>query len=185
MEWQQQMKDKARAASNENERRHYLAELHSKYYGRFEDVLDRALHSHMWLRIPYIASVVAEAIHYRDVSVYELYAFCIMPNHVHLLVGVQRSDTSLYKILQSLKAFTARKCNTLLHREGAFWQHESYDHIVRDDAELTRIVEYLMNNPVKAGLCKEWQDWPWTYVKTELLEVDSGSRHHELGAPFS
>jgi len=171
-EWQRSIRDKARVASHESERRNLLVELHSKYFGRFDNVLDRALDGPTWLRLPEIAAVVAEAIHYRDVRTYDLDAFCIMPNHVHLLVGVERSNTSLYRILQSLKAFTARKCNKLLCREGAFWQHESYDHIVRDGAELDRTARYILRNPLEAGLCKEWQDWPWTYVKRDILEMD-------------
>lgn len=59
------------------------------------------------------------------------------------------------KILQDLKRFTARECNKILNRSGTFWQHESYDHVVRDYNELQRIVEYVLNNPVKAGLCEK------------------------------
>ena len=62
-------------------------------------------------------------------------------------------------ILRLLKGSTARECNKLLNRSGKFWQHESYDHVVRDDKELKRIVKYVLNNPVKAGLCKKWDDW--------------------------
>jgi REP element-mobilizing transposase RayT len=171
-EWRRRVRENVGAASNESERRIFLAELHSKYFDGFDNVLDRALDGPTWLRHPEIAAVVAEAIHYRDTKTYDLDAFCIMPNHVHMVVGVERSDTSLYKILQSLKAFTARKCNELLGREGDFWQHESYDHIIRDEAELDRTVRYVLNNPVEAGLCGEWQNWPWTYVKRDILEMD-------------
>jgi REP element-mobilizing transposase RayT len=176
-EWRQRIRDTARTTFDESERRKLIVELHSKYFGKVDEVLDRALNGPTWLRRPEIANVVAEAMHYRDRKAYDLDAFSIMPNHVHLLVGVERSDTSLYKILQSLKAFTARKCNHLLHREGPFWQHESYDHVVRDDAELHRTVRYILNNSVEAGLCNEWQDWPWTYVKKDILEIDSKWGH--------
>jgi putative transposase len=97
-----------------------------------------------------------------------------MPNHVHLLIGVQRSDTCLNAILQSLKAYTARKCNKLLTREGPFWQHESYDRVIRDGPELGQVVRYIINNPVAAGLCGNWEDWRWTYVKNDLLEMYPG-----------
>ena len=52
----------------------------------------------------------------------------------------------------------------MLKREGAFWQSESYDHVVRNDVELKRIIAYVLNNPVKAGLVENWQDWPYSYV---------------------
>ncbi len=58
--------------------------------------------------------------------------------------------------------------------EGAFWQHESYDHVIRNGPELGRIVRYILDNPVAAGLCKNWEDWPWTYVKAGILEMFPG-----------
>ncbi len=61
------------------------------------------------------------------------------------------------RTLQSLKGYTARQANRILQREGAFRQAESYDRVVRDAAELERIVVYVLNNPVKAGLVSEWQ----------------------------
>ena len=83
---------------------------------------------------------------------------------------VKRSDTSLYKILQSLKAYTARAANKILQRGGAFWLHESYDHVVRDEKELERIIWYVLNNPVKARLVKEWHEWPWLYCRPDMVE---------------
>jgi REP element-mobilizing transposase RayT len=91
-----------------------------------------------------------------------------MPNHVHIVINVERSGTSLYKILQSLKAYTARECNKILNRTGSFWQHESYDHVIRNDKELNNIIWYVLNNPVKAGLVSDWQKWKWNYCKYEL-----------------
>lgn len=81
------------------------------------------------------------------------------------------SDYIVTKILQDLKKFTAVKCNKLLNRSGAFWQHESYDHVVRDEKELRRIVEYVLNNPVKAGLCEKWEDWKYSYCNFKYLSL--------------
>lgn len=66
-------------------------------------------------------------------------------------------------IMQSLKGFTAWKANQQLGRRGAFWQHESFDHVIRNQEEWERIVTYVLNNPVKAGLIDKWQDWPWSF----------------------
>ena len=93
------------------------------------------------------------------------------------MTGVQTcalpiSNASYYivtKILQDLKSKTALKANKILNRSGAFWQHESYDHVVRDEKELRRIVEYVLNNPVKAGFCEKWEDWQWSYCNFNLL----------------
>ncbi|MDP2303970.1 MAG: hypothetical protein Q8N03_16280 [Ignavibacteria bacterium] len=81
------------------------------------------------------------------------------------------SDYIVTKILQDLKKFTAVKCNKLLNRSGAFWQHESYDHVVRDEKELRRIVMYVLNNPVKAGLCEKWEDWKYSYCNFKYLSM--------------
>ena len=70
--------------------------------------------------------------------------------------------------MTSIKGYTARQANLILERQGYFWQHESYDHIVRDPAELDRIRRYILNNPVKAGLVDEWRDWPWSYCRYEI-----------------
>ena len=78
----------------------------------------------------------------------------------------------LASIMQSLKGWTAHQCNLALGRKGQFWQHESFDHVVRNQAEWERIVNYVVNNPVKAGLVENWQDWKWSY-RRETTESQS------------
>jgi putative transposase len=108
-------------------------------------------------------------LHYRHGRVYDLDTFCIMANHVHVLfTPLAKPDGSYFAlsaIMQSLKGYTARQANKLLNREGQFWQHESYDHIVRDAAELQRIRQYILYNPVKAGLVDNPEEWLWSYTK--------------------
>lgn len=145
----------------------------SKYFGRFDKLLDGSTFGPKWLREEKVAQVVKEAIHFRDEKKYELIAYTIMPNHVHIVFTpiVGRTGCSTYivtDILKSLKWYTALKCNRLLNRSGTFWQHESYDHVVRDEKELRRIVEYVLNNPVKAGFCEKWEDWQWSYCNFNL-----------------
>ncbi len=111
--------------------------------------------------------MVADAIKYQDGKQYVLNAFCVLSNHVHMVIDVQRSSAPLYRILQKLKSYTAIQANNILNRSGVFWHHESYDHVVRDGKELERIIWYVLENPVKAGLCKSWEDWKWSYVKPE------------------
>ena len=76
----------------------------------------------------------------------------------------------LEEIMHSIKRFTARECNKLLKRTGQFWQHESYDRIIRDRKELFYILKYVLDNPIKAGFCKKWEDWNWTYLKEEFYD---------------
>jgi type I restriction enzyme M protein len=67
------------------------------------------------------------------------------------------SGYSLDGILHSWKSFTAKEANKVLARTGAFWQPESFDHLIRDEQDFTHAVEYVLNNPAKAGL----SDWKW------------------------
>ena len=121
--------------------------------------------------------IVADKIHEFDGEKYKLIAYCIMPNHVHLLIDTfnfsfnsggseNKSSTKYYyltDILRLIKGNTARYCNQILNRSGKFWQSESYDHYVRNQNELGRIIEYILDNPVKANLCNERSDWKWSY----------------------
>jgi len=77
--------------------------------------------------------------------------------------GVRHVDHSLASILHSLKSFTAHQANKLLNRRGQFWEHESFDHAVRDNEEWARIITYVLNNPVKAGLVGDWRAWRWSF----------------------
>jgi putative transposase len=142
------------------------------WFGKYDEYLDQVLCGEEFLKNEQIADLVAESIHYRDGNIYDLVAFCIMPNHVHLVfMPLEKAKDvfySLSEILQSLKRHTARQSNLILGRSGAFWQDESYDHIVRDEAELERIAKYIINNPVKAGLVDGPTKWKWTYCKYSL-----------------
>jgi hypothetical protein len=78
-----------------------------------------------------------------------------------------RGPTAPYPLadtLKRLKGRTARRCNLALGRSGPFWHHESYDHIVRNQQEYERIVAYILNNPVKAGLVENCEDWKFSFV---------------------
>jgi len=146
--------------------------IQKKFFGRYDEWLDKMVHGPTWLRQADIAQLLMDETRRLDGSRYDLLACCIMPNHVHLLVDFRRfahGDTTghpsaLSQALPHVKGRTARYANPKLARSGKFWQDESYDHVVRDEAELERIFWYIMNNPVKAGLVSDWQDWPYTYV---------------------
>jgi REP element-mobilizing transposase RayT len=138
---------------------------------KWDAVLDQAKSGPRWISQPGIAEVVKEAMHYRDGKVFDLHAFCIMSNHVHAIFKLismsdwQSDVPPLNKVMQSLKRHTARQANILLGREGAFWQDESYDRVIRNHDEYARLVHYVLENPVKAGLVSRSEDWPWSYCK--------------------
>lgn len=143
-----------------------------RLFGRMDGYLDAAGTGPRWLAEQAIGELMINSLHYRHGRVYNLDTFCVMPNHVHVifapLKGANEKSHSLSSIMQSLKGYTAHKSNTVLGREGAFWHHESYDHVVRDAEEHERIVKYVLNNPVKAGLVADRRDWPWNYTIHQL-----------------
>lgn len=151
-----------------------LYQLSKQLFKRYDDYLDQG-HGLRWLAQPEIARMVCEQIHLLHPARYHLHAYCVMSNHVHLLVDVQdiplpppskdgKQQTPLSYALFLLKGRTARQANLKLNRRGAFWRRESYDHVVRDEREFDRIVSYILNNPVKAGLVENWQDYPYTFL---------------------
>lgn len=93
------------------------------------------------------------------------------PNSLRPRLHDDDADAVLSVLMQSLKGYTARQCNLALGRSGAFWQHESFDHVVREQGEFGRIVNYVLNNPVKARLVSHWQDWQWNYCRPALIEA--------------
>jgi REP element-mobilizing transposase RayT len=136
-----------------------------------ESWLEKAKVGPTWLHDSRIAKVVAEAMHYRDSKKYRLDAYSIMPNHVHVVFAPLMTHSephALSAIMHSLKRNTAKRANRILERAGAFWEHESFDHYIRNQREFNRIVKYVLQNPVKAGLVKTWNEWPWNYVRESL-----------------
>ena len=123
--------------------------------------LDTARQGPMYLRQANIARLVVTAI--RDgqnrFGRYELHAFVVMSNHVHLLVTPRVTSN---RWLGPLKGFTGFSANRILARSGPFWQDESYDHLVRNLEEFNRISRYIENNPVKAGLVNSAEEFPWS-----------------------
>jgi putative transposase len=151
----------------ERAQRAYLEQ--SRLFGKWDTALDTAESGPFSLRDPRIADLVAESLNHRDGRVYDLDAFCIVPNHVHAVFApLPKADGTLHAIsgiMHSLKRYTARQANLLLGREGSFWQDENYDHVVRDEAEQQRIITYVLNNPVKAGLVRHREEWKWAYCR--------------------
>ena len=88
-----------------------------------------------------------------------IHAWVLMTNHVHLFLSAL---VPIPRINRSVRAFTAREENLILGRTGQFWQHESYDHWSRDLRQSERVIAYIEENPVKAGLAKRAEDYKWS-----------------------
>jgi Rad3-related DNA helicase/REP element-mobilizing transposase RayT len=131
-----------------------LQELHSQ---KMQDHLDAGYGECVLASAP-VARIVAEAIKKFDQARYRLLGWCVMPNHVHAIVQPV-SDFTLASILHSWKSFTSHAINKLLGRGGELWQAESYDHLIRNEADLIHAIEYAWNNPDQAGLA----GWKWRW----------------------
>jgi valyl-tRNA synthetase len=134
---------------------HEERELHRLHSTRIESFLDSGEGS-CHLAKHEIASLVQEALLHFDGRRYDLIAWCIMPNHVHVIVRPFEGN-DLADILHSWKSFTAKQANKLLGATGTFWQADYYDHIIRDEEDFRNQINYVLENPNKAGL----QDWPF------------------------
>jgi len=113
-----------------------------------------------WLRDERVAVIVEEAFLAFDGKRYQLHAWTVMPNHVHVLLSIL-PGMPLGTIVSSWKRFTARAANRLLGREGEFWQVDYWDRFIRNEEHYAATVSYIEFNPVKAGLVAEPHLWPW------------------------
>ena len=151
-----------REAANPGTQATLAYEAQRDLFVRWDRMLDTAHTGARWLASSTIAVIVTQAIHHFDGKRYDLLAFCLVPNHIHVVFTPRHDDSGdpipVSRILHSLKSYTAYQANHALRREGAFWQHESYDHWARDSRELRRIIRYVCANPVRAGLVEHWQD---------------------------
>lgn len=154
------------------------AQLQRDFFKQYDKLLHENYLGPHWLINDSIAQIIAESLHWGDEKRYELIAYTIMPNHIHIVMKPdvkekendnnknKKSDVKyrLAEILESLKKYTAREANKVLKRKGRFWQHESYDHLLRNKKELYRSIRYTLMDAVRSGYVLNWQDYKWNYL---------------------
>jgi REP element-mobilizing transposase RayT len=148
-----------------------------KAFLQTDRLLDTAARGPRWLSQERIASLVAMALDQgeKEYRLYERSAWVIMPNHVHLII---RPLCYLPAIMRWIKGSTARSASLLLGRTGKpFWQKETYDHCVRNAAELNRVIRYVERNPVSAGLARSIEEWAWSSASAGQRPTPQRSRH--------
>ncbi len=163
---------------NEEKNREEILSLRYKYFKKFDELLEKDNIGPHYLKEENISKIVSEQLHRFDNEFYELIAYTIMSNHVHILIdtGIQLSSeineydlnnsyVPLDKIMKRIKGPTAIYCNRDLNRKGKFWDRESYDVYIRNHKMLLNIISYILENPVKAGIVKNWRDYKWSYWK--------------------
>ena len=138
---------------------HQLADLTNKLALLYESSIGAALDAGTGpchLRDERVATLVLDALRHFDGQRYRLLAWCIMPNHVHLIIQ-PLEGRPLAEILHSIKSFTGTASNQLLGMAGAFWHKEYYDHLIRDGGDYRDQLRYVLQNPENARLV----NWPW------------------------
>jgi REP element-mobilizing transposase RayT len=111
--------------------------------------------------------VLACCTHDHDLT-YWLHTAVVMPDHVHMLF-TPLEEWTLSRIMRRVKGVSSRHINQLLTRTGPLWQDESFDRILRSDEDVRRTGEYIAENPVRAGLVKSADEYPW--LCREWIEV--------------
>ncbi|RYG21711.1 hypothetical protein EON82_18390 [bacterium] len=131
-------------------------------YRRAEKYLEQG-HGECLLRDPRAARIADEAIRFFDGDRYDLHAWCLMPNHAHVVLTV----LGAYKptgIMGAWKSYSAKEINKALSRRGDVWQDEGFDHLVRGPHSFRRLCRYVWDNPQKLGY------WPWVGGSGKLPE---------------
>ena len=118
-------------------------------------------HGACWLRDERIAGQVEDALLHFDGVRYRLLSWVIMPNHVHALIETT-PGFPLEAVVHSWKSFTAKQVNKIIGRSGQVWEEDYFDRYIRDENHLSTVVDYIEQNPVKAGLVDTASDWRWS-----------------------
>ena len=130
---------------------------------RTERYLDEG-HGQAFLNRPGIPDMVESALLHFDGERYQMHAWVVMPNHVHVLF-TPGDGQLLSRIVTSWKSFTAHEANRRLRRDGAFWAPDYYDRYIRDQEHFDRAATSIERNPVKAGLCAYPADWRFSSAR--------------------
>ncbi len=148
--------------------------LRKKYMKAYDDLLHVQKKPSVDLIQKENLEKMKEALHFWDGKKIENCAYAIMPNHVHWVFGVFEKDENndpvwLQDILHSVKRFSGNRINKLENRTGPLWQKESFDTTIRDEKHLYDAIKYTLNNPVAAGLVKDWKDWPGCWFSDKWI----------------
>jgi putative transposase len=131
----------------------------SRRRAELEAYLDKGA-GHCYLRQPEVSRIVEDAFRFFDGVRYNLRAWVIMPNQVHVLFKIK--TTSMAEIVESWKKYTAQKINRLLKRRGAFWAKDYFDTFIRNEEHERKTKRYIENNPSKAKLVLDPKEWLWS-----------------------
>lgn len=131
-------------------------------FRRIETLLN-ARHGSCALAREAVAQMTIQELGNLEEQGHEILRWTIMPNHINFLIRV-RDGISLASVIRFFKARTGREANKIIGQAGRFWFPEFFDRYIRDREHLDRVIRYIDQNPVKAGLVKVATDWPFGSV---------------------
>ncbi len=115
-----------------------------------------------------VAAMVCENIEfYASKFKYRLYGYCLMPDHLHVLLSPMNSGLQISRWLREFKSLTTNRYQSIT-RHATLWQRSAYDHVCRNGETAESALVYIVNNPVRGCLVQDWEDWPWTKVFIEI-----------------
>jgi putative transposase len=97
---------------------------------------------------------------------YKVYAWCLMPDHLHLLLNPADSGVVISEFVQAFKSQTGFRYKRQYGQP--LWQRSFYDHIVRMSEDAIKIADYILNNPVRKGLAQRPEDYPYLGTWDEI-----------------
>lgn len=162
---------KEKDLNKEDQKKHHAFLL--QRYREYDLELGKHQQPGIFLNEAEIAGIISNAFHFFDGARYELHAWCIMSNHVHVLLrALQNKDGEYYlisSIIQSLKRFTANKINQVKGRQGQVWDDFYFDRIIRNISDYQNVVNYILHNPVAAGLIDSADKWRDSYINSRFV----------------
>lgn len=129
---------------------------------------------------------------------FDVIAWVLLPEHMHAIWQLPEHDADYSARWSAIKRLVTKQCRTLAspqtslsrqqRREGTLWQRRFWEHLIRDEADLQRHVDYIHYNPVKHGYVACAQDWPYStfhrYVREGIYPMDWGAAESQLTGEF-
>ena len=123
---------------------------------------------------PKARTIVLDALRYFHNKRYEVFAACVMPDHVHFLIQPWPKENDdkrnvvfwpLKELMHSIKSFSSHAINRIEGSRGSVWEQERFDRYIRSDRDLTEKFEYILRNPWKSGVAQQNENYPWVWAQ--------------------
>ena len=125
---------------------------------------------------PKARAIALDALRYFHTKRYELFAACVMPDHVHFLIQPWPKENddagnvvfwSVKELLHSIKSYSAHAINKTERERGGLWEKERFDRYIRSQPDLIEKFEYILRNPWDSGVARQNEDYPWVWAQED------------------